>query len=210
MSEDKIAYLSKRDPRLTKVIEEIGPIGIFPKEDPFIFLTHEITGQMLSNKIRAVILGRLYTLCDNEITPERILALDISEMRSCGMSLRKCETIKDLATAIVEGKIDLYGMDDFSDEDVVRTLTSIKGIGQWTSKMFLMFYLRREDLVPYEDGAFMQAFKWLYGYKNPSTETVKRRCRKWSPYSTFASTYMYIALDKGLTKIPVEEFLGRM
>ena len=90
----------------------------------------------------------------------------------------------------------------------MKQLMSIKGVGIWTSKMYLMFFLKREDILPVEDVAFLQAFKWLYGYKNPSSLTVERRCKKWKPYSSIAARYMYIALDSGLTKIPVSEFLS--
>ncbi len=210
MSKDKIAYLSKRDYRLAKVIEQIGSLTVQKYDDPFAFLVHEIIGQMLSDKVRNVIIGRFDALLNGNINPYNVLNLNEEQMCKCGMSLRKCNSIKDLAHAVSNGRIDLNILQEKTDEEVISILTSIKGIGVWTAKMFLLFYLGREDILPLEDAAFMQSFKWLYGYKNPSKETVIRRCTKWKPYSSMAARYMYRALDTGLTKIPTSIFIPNL
>ena len=210
MDVDRIKYLTDRDFRLARVIEEIGELPLYKPEDPFIFLVYEIIGQMLSDKVRDVLIKRFQELSGGYISPEHVLELDIHQMSMCGLSLRKCNSIRDLASAILRGELDLTCLDSLSDKEVTEKLTQIKGIGNWTSKMFLLFYLQREDILPVEDAAFMQAFRWLYGYKNPSEETVKRRCAQWSPYSSLASRYMYRALDTGLTKRPIHEFLGNL
>lgn len=207
MTTDKIKYLSERDYRLSKVIENIGEISLYKPTDPFSFLVYEIIGQMMSDKVRDVLSERFSKLCGNRITPECVVALDIHDISMCGLSLRKCNTIHDLAQAIIDKRINLFELASLSDEEVAKTLTQIKGIGRWTSNMFLLFYLQREDILPVEDAAFMQSFRWLYGYKNPSPETVRRRCAKWRPYSSLASRYMYRALDTGLVKKPVHELL---
>ena len=210
MFETEIQYLAPRDYRLLRVIETVGDIDAYKPDDPFVFLVYEIIGQMLSDKVRDVLIGRFNNLLGGEITPERVLNVDIKEMSMCGMSLRKCTSIKELANSVLCGDINLNTMEQLTDDEVTAVLTKIKGIGQWTSKMFLLFYLQRKDILPVEDAAFMQAFKWLYGYKNPSVETVKKRCSKWSPYSSVAARYMYRALDTGLTKIPIHVFLGKL
>lgn len=210
MTQSAIEYLSKKDLRLAKVIETIGPLPSYEPKAPFRFLVHEIIGQMLSDSVREVIIARFDRLCEGIITPEHILTIELHQMSLCGMSMRKCNTIRDLAVSILQNRIDLDALGALEDGEVVNVLTQIKGIGLWTSKMFLLFYLQREDILPIEDAAFMQAFRWLYSYKNPAPETVKRRCAKWSPYSSIASRYMYRALDSGLTKIPVHEFLGKL
>lgn len=210
MSAEIVAYLSERDFRLSRVIETVGPLPDIKPNDPFVFLVHEIIGQMLSDKVRDVLINRFHTLCGEQITPSHVLDLEINRMSTCGISLRKCNSIKSLALAINAGTIDLGNLRDKTNEEVTSILTQIKGIGQWTSKMFLLFYLNRDDILPVEDAAFMQAFRWLYGYKNPSTKTVIRRCAKWRPYSSLASRYMYRALDTGLTKLPLQEFLGNL
>ena len=83
---------------------------------------------------------------------------------------------------------------------MIKELTKIKGIGVWTAKMYLLFVLNREDILPYEDVAFLQGFSWAYETKDLSPATVKKKCRKWKPYSSIAARYLYRALDTGLTK----------
>ena len=87
-----------------------------------------------------------------------------------------------------------------TDDEVMRKLTSIRGIGNWSAKMYLIFALDRKDILPYEDTAFLQAYSWLYKTNDYSPEAVKKRCKKWKPYSSIAARYMYRALDMGLTK----------
>lgn len=87
-----------------------------------------------------------------------------------------------------------------SDQEIIRELTSIKGIGIWTAKMYLIFVLDRPNVLPYEDGAFLQAYRWAYKTDNLSPDAIKKKCKKWSPYSSIAARYLYRALDTGLTK----------
>lgn len=94
-------------------------------------------------------------------------------------------------------------MSTLNDADVIKQLTPIKGIGQWTAKMYLIFVLNREDILPIEDVAFLQSYKWLYKTNDVSKESIQKKCRKWKPYSSIAARYMYRALDIGLIK---EEF----
>lgn len=203
----KIAYLKEKDFRLARVIDEIGVIKIQSINDPFSFLLSEVVGQLLSAQVREVIFNRLILLCDGHVTPDKILSLDTASLTNCGMSLRKANCIQDIARAIKNGTLVFNDLSDMSDEDVAQTLMRIKGIGVWTAKMYLLFFLQREDILPYEDGAFMQSFRWLYGFKNPSKETVIKRCKKWKPYSSLAARYLYRALDNGLTKQPIGTFL---
>lgn len=107
----------------------------------------------------------------------------------------------------MSNSFDFSSLTDLSDEEAFRQLTSIKGIGHWTAKMYLLFFLKREDILPYEDVAFIQAYKWLYSARVTKRESVIRRCRKWKPYSSLAARYLYRALDDGLTKIPIKDFL---
>lgn len=94
------------------------------------------------------------------------------------------------------------------DKEVMKVLTSIKGIGNWTAKMYLLFFLKREDILPYEDGAFLQAYKCLYNTKIVKPESIARKCKKCKPYTSIGARYMYRALDTGLTKIPISDFLN--
>lgn len=207
--ENKIAYLKAADYRLAKVIETIGDLDLHEHSDSYRFIVDEIIGQMLSASVRKVLITRLETLCNNNVNPETVCALRIEDLRSIGLSNSKSSFILDLSKKVVEKELDFSSLPQLSDEEVIKYLMSIKGVGIWTSKMYLLFFLKRDDVLPVEDVAFLQAFKWLYDIKAPSRSTIERRCKKWHPYSSIASRYMYRALDTGLTKIPVSVFLEK-
>lgn len=87
-----------------------------------------------------------------------------------------------------------------SDEQIIKRLTSIHGIGNWTAKMYLIFVLNRPDILPFEDGAVLQVYGWMYKTDNCTKTSITKRCKKWKPYSSLASRYLYRALDYGFTK----------
>ena len=87
------------------------------------------------------------------------------------------------------------------DEEVIKELTSIRGIGKWTAKMYLLFVLDRQDILPIEDGAFLQSYKCLYKKDDISKISIGKKCKKWKPYSSVAARYLYRALDIGMTKL---------
>lgn len=196
-----VQYLCKKDKRLAKVISMVGPITYTTHVDePYAFLVHEIIEQMLSKKAGACIYERLVALCGGHVNPSVITELSDEELKSIGTSINKVRCIRSLTESIICGSIDFNRIQLLTNDEVIKELTSIKGIGHWTSKMFLIFVLNRDDILPYEDVAFLQSFKWLY--KTPETDetTVKKKCHKWKPYSSIAARYMYQALDNGLTK----------
>ena len=207
---ESLDHLQKVDKRLSKVIERIGVLEYHSYNDSgdgFVFLVREIVGQMISSKVKKVLYNRLLELCANEITPCRISALSIEDLRGIGLSKSKSEYIINLANWTKEGSINFSALNQLSDENIIKSLTAIKGIGNWTAKMYLIFFLQREDVLPYEDGAFLQAYKWLYNTKKTTPESISRKCKKWKPYQSIGARYMYQALDRGLTKIPLKEFL---
>ena len=126
------------------------------------FLTREIVGQMISVSVKKVILCRLEGLFHTNITAEAISELTIEQLRNIGLSKAKSEYILNLAQIAIREEIDFNGLAELPDDKVLETLMSIKGIGSWTAKMYQLFFLQREDVLPYEDGAFLQAYKWLY------------------------------------------------
>ena len=210
ISEEVLDYLKKSDSRLRRVIEEIGDLQINSynsTSDEFHFLVREIVGQMISSGVKKVLLQRLQLLCDNNICPETLANLTVEQLRSIGLSNAKSSYIHNLAILVYSNAIDFDYINTLKDEDVIKELTKIKGIGKWTSKMYLIFFLQRENILPYEDGAFLQAYKWLYNTKNVEPESISRKCRKWKPYQSIGARYMYQALDRGLTKIPLKDFL---
>ncbi len=208
---DVIEYLKKQDSRLSKVIDRIGELDYTTYNnhtDSFLFLVREIVGQMISSNVKKVLFSRLVLLCDNAITPTTICNLNVEDLRKIGLSFSKSDYILNLAFLVKKGDINFELIDKLPDNEVLKALTSIKGIGNWTAKMYLIFYLKREDVLPYEDGAFLQSYKWLYNTKVIKPESIIKRCKKWKPYSSIGARYMYRALDTGLTKIPIKVFLG--
>ncbi len=191
---------------MAKVIDMIGDITCNSHIDGYSFIIEEIVGQMLSDKVADVIAERLYKLCGGKLTPETIGRLCAADLRGIGLSNAKSQYILFFNQAIENGELVLDDLKDWPDEVVMKKLMSVRGIGSWTSKMYLLFVLKRNDVLPYEDGAFMAAYRWLYNTKLTKPEDVKKRCKKWSPYASIGARYMYRALDSGLTKRPFKEY----
>lgn len=200
-----IQYLCKRDKRLAKVISMVGPISYVPhnRDETFPFLVHEIIEQMLSIKAGKKIYARLEDLCDGQVSPELVNQLSDDEIRSIGTSNSKVRCIRGLTEAIMSGNLDFKNIQTLSDKEILKKLTRLYGIGIWTAKMYLIFVLDRQDVLPYEDVAFLTSYKWAYKAEDVSPESIKKKCRKWSPYSSIAARFLYRALDAGMTK---EEF----
>lgn len=196
----ELCFLSKRDKRLAAIISSIGPICYNLHDDGYEFLVHEIIEQMLSVKAASRISARLTDMCDGKIATDSISRLSIEELRQTGMSQAKAQYIKILTEAILNDQLILQELESKTDQDVIQELTALRGIGNWTAKMYLIFVLDRPDVLPYEDGAFLQAYRWLYNTEDCKPESIKKKCKKWSPYSSTAARYLYRALDSGMTK----------
>ena len=198
-----IQYLCKKDKRLAKVISMVGPITYELHSDPYDFLVHEIIEQMLSVKAGNKIYSRLVDLCDGSITPEKVTALSDAEIKSIGTATSKVNFIRNLTTTVMNNEINFSSLETLSDGEVFHELTKLKGIGKWTANMYLIFVLNRLDILPTNDVAFLQAYQWLYKTDDRTEKTVLKKCKKWKPYSSIASRYLYRALDGGFTR---EEF----
>lgn len=201
---ESIQYLCKKDKRLAKVISMVGDISYQPHdEDPYSFIVHEIIEQMLSIKAGAKIYGRLEEMCGGKVTPETVNALSEEEIRTTGTSSSKARYIKGITEEVLAGRLVFEEIAKMSDEQAYKKLLALKGIGSWTVKMYLIFVLDRQDILPTEDVAFLQSYKWMYKTDDVSKHSVLKKCKKWSPYSSIAARYLYRALDMGFTK---EEF----
>lgn len=200
----EIQYLCKKDKRLAKVISMIGPITYETHdEDPYKFLVHEIIEQMISIKAGNIIFSRLVDLCDGEITPSQLNKLTNEQIKSIGTASSKVSYLRSITNAALSGELDFNSLKKMNDSDVFKYLTSFKGIGKWTANMYLIFVLNRMDILPTNDAAFLQSYEWLYKTTDRSEISIRNKCKKWKPYSSIASRYLYRALDSGLTK---EEF----
>lgn len=195
-----VQYLCKKDKRLAKLIDMVGEIEYRTQPDCFARLVRSIINQMLSNKAAYVIGSRVAALCGGSITPENLLKLDREQLRGAGLSYTKADNILGIAKAATDGSLDFTSFPDMTDEEVMKELTRLRGIGTWSAKMFLIFTLNRMDVLPYEDVAFLQTYAWLYKTDDLQPAAVIKRCKKWKPYCSIAARYFYYALDMGLTK----------
>jgi len=195
-----IQYLAKKDKRLAKLFSMIGPLTYQVADDPYQFLVEAIIGQMLSNKVADVLASRLSTLCHGSINLNTINKLNDQQIRSIGISNSKVSYIRNLTVAIENSDLNLASFEMLTDSDVLKQLTSVRGIGNWTAKMYLIFVLDRQDILPYEDMAFIQAYQWLSKANNIDSKTLTLKCQKWKPYTTIAARYLYQAINQGLTK----------
>lgn len=201
MDTASIQYLCERDKRLAKVISMVGPITYSPHGDiPYRFLIQEIIEQMLSVKAGHKIFSRLEDLCAGNVNPDTIVALTDEQIRSTGTSNAKVEYIRNLTNALESGNLSFDKLSRMSDKDVIREMTKIRGIGTWTAKMYLMFVLNRPDILPVEDGAFLQGYRWAYKTDDCKPASIAKKCKKWKPYSSISARFLYRALDMGMTK----------
>lgn len=196
----EIQALCEADASLALVIRHYGDLSYTLHPDPFAHTVENIIGQMLSSKAADAIAARLYKLCGGELTPVAILRLDTLSLRGIGLSGQKSEYIM-LMAALLQNKPDFFdALVHLPDEEVIKKLTALRGLGPWSAKMYLIFVLNRLDVLPYEDGAFLQAYKWLYATEDVKLPSIIKRCEMWKPYSSLAARYLYRALDSGLTR----------
>jgi DNA-3-methyladenine glycosylase II len=189
--------LAQADPVLGGLIARLGAIRIPLSEDYFASLASAIVGQQLSGRVADVIWDRLKTLLGGSVTPESLLAASDAEMRAVGMSNAKVRYVKALSEAVTDGALQLDALDALDDDTVVRELTAVKGIGRWTAEIFLIFSLGRPDIYSCGDGGLQRAFQWLYGME-PTRENLLRVSGVWQPYRTYASLYLWEAINRKL------------
>ena len=203
----ELLYLRRCDEQLDFAIQLIGDLEYRLHPDPFVHFMDTIIGQMLSNKVGDVISERFRSICKGTVTPEVVSTLTIDDLRAIGLSRDKSGYLLNFAKYINENPGYFDRLSRMSDEDILKNLQSHRGIGGWSSKMYAIFVLDRQDILPFEDGAFLQSFKWLYGVdeKNRNHPVIRKMCEKWSPYSSLAARYMYRVLDNGFVKRDINE-----
>ncbi|NIS30967.1 MAG: DNA-3-methyladenine glycosylase 2 family protein, partial [Actinobacteria bacterium] len=169
-----------------------GPIVVEPHPEPFERLVTSIVNQQLSGESAAAIHGRLTDRF--EITPEALLAADQDALRETGLSGSKVDYVKSVAEAFQDGRIDPDRLAAMDDDEVVDALTEVRGVGVWTAKMFMMFVLGREDVFPVEDLGIRRGMERLFGDDIERAWMVERAA-EWAPYRTYASRYLWRAVD---------------
>ena len=187
--ETEIRYLQKKDKKLCAAIDRIGMIQREVNPDLFSALVESVVGQQISSKAATTVRNRLFTLCG--LKQERLHSLTIEEIQACGMSLRKARYIKGIAEAAATKAVDFDALIEKSDHEIIEALTKLKGIGVWTAEMLLIFSLMRPDIVSYSDLAIRRGMMNLYGHKELPKDRFQRYARRYSPYGSVASLYLW-------------------
>jgi DNA-3-methyladenine glycosylase II len=198
------AHLRKADPVMARLIDDYG--GPLPEEEDsrgrpqehYAAIVRSIAGQQLSVKAARSIWNRLVDRFGGTApTPEQILADDPEELRAaCGFSRAKVAYLRSLAEHVISGELELEKLPDLDDATVMAELTAVKGIGEWTAQMFLMFTLHRPDVLPTGDLGVRNAVKQAYGLETPPTpKELEEIGAAWAPYRTRASLYLWRSLD---------------
>jgi DNA-3-methyladenine glycosylase II len=191
-------HLMRCDSKLADVIKRVGPCKLhaFAPRDPFEALCMSIASQQLSVKAADTIFGRFRDLFpDRRPTPEHVMTLDDDRIRAAGFSRPKVAFLKDLASHVIDGRLDLAGLTKHSDDEVMRQLIAVKGIGRWTAEIFLIFRLGRPDILPADDLGLMNAVHRVYKLrKRPDPKKLRKMGEAWKPYRSVASWYLWQSL----------------
>lgn len=190
--------LSISDPRIGSLINEYGPPKFNLITNYYESLVRSIVYQQLSIRAAGTIYERLISLFKSTKfpNPEEVLAISPTALRSVGLSNQKVNYIRDLSEKWYQGQLDLSNIDSMTDEQISKELIKVKGIGQWTADMFLMFTLLRPDVFPYGDLAIQKGFK-IFNNMNrlPTLQEMEIKAEQWRPYRTIAAWYLWKIVD---------------
>lgn len=197
--------LAAADPTMAALIERVGKIDIATRmkrrkeerpEDPYGALLRAIVGQQLSTKAARTIYLRVVDLFGGTTpTPEQLLEASEEDLRGCGLSGRKTEYVRDLAAHVVSGELELGRLDQLGDEEVVEEIVAVRGLGQWTAEMFLLFHLQRPDVLSGGDLGIRKAIQIEYELEEMPTPTrVVEIGEPWRPHRSLASLYLWESL----------------
>jgi DNA-3-methyladenine glycosylase II len=176
--------LAKRDPVMAAIMRAHPKVFMMPRGEPFFTLARAIVGQQISVKAAQTVWNRVLIAADGRpgrLAAPVVIALDPAALRGCGLSQRKTEYIRDLATRFVDGHIRPRRWQAMDDEAVIAELVAVKGIGRWTAEMFLMFNLGRPDVLPVDDLGVRNAARRLYRMRKmpDATKAARSRCKRW-------------------------------
>lgn len=194
---DAIQYLCKVDSNLEKIIKIVGKYSINIRNDPFQSLVESIIYQQLAGRAANAIYNRFINYYNNkQITPARILNSPNDNLKKVGLSNRKIDYLKNLASHVYDGRINLEELPKMNDEEIINKLVNVKGIGRWTSEMFLIFSLGRQDILPVTDLGVRKAIQKVYSLPElPKPNTMMEIAKPWRPYRTIATWYLWKSLS---------------
>jgi DNA-3-methyladenine glycosylase II len=192
-------HLSKHDSVLAEIISNSPPCTIRPHENYYQELVESIISQQLSVKAARSILGKFLGLFDGKFPkPEQILGKSVEELRTAGLSNAKAAYVRDLAQHVLDNTLNLSILNTLSNEEIIGELVAVKGIGEWTAHMFLMFAMGRLDILAHGDLGIKNGIQKLYGLSSLPTPTEVQELavkNSWHPYESVACWYIWQSLD---------------
>lgn len=197
--EKETDYLKSRDEILAGVIEQVGHIDREVDTDLFSAVVHQIIGQQISMKAQATIWKRMQDDM-GEVTPETIKKAGAANLQSYGMTFRKAEYLTDFANKVQDKSIDLDSLWKKPDEQVIKELSALKGIGVWTAEMILLFCMQRPDVFSYGDMAIKRGLQILYGHSQIDRKLFEEYRRLFSPCCSVASFYLWAVAGGAISK----------
>ncbi len=188
--QEHIEYLKKKDKKLASAIEQIGEVKREVRPDVFAALIHSIVGQQISLAAQHTVWKRV---CDKlgHVNAQNILALSDDELQSLGLSFRKVSYMKNVAQKVHDKEFDIEALNSMSNEEVIKALSSLNGIGVWTAEMILLFAMQRPDILSFGDYAIQKGLRMLYRHKKIDKEKFAKIHKRYSPYASLASLYLW-------------------
>ena len=194
-----LRHLRKNDPVLKAVIARVGVLKIELQPDAFTRLARAIVGQQISRAAARSVWMKLEGLRPNgrgKLRPEHIVRATDAVIRSCGVSQNKLLSLRDLAAHLIDKRVNPQQFPRMDNEEIIAALIPIRGIGRWTAEMYLMFGLGRPDVLPVDDLGLQNAIMKAYRLKKrPDAKKIRTHAKKWAPYETVASFYLWRSLD---------------
>ena len=192
--------LARTDPVMAGIMRAHPKIFLARRGEAFLTLARAIVGQQISVKAAQSVWDRVVA-CAGDVTPEKILSKQRSELRACGLSDRKTEYIADLAQHFADGSIHVQRWGEMADEDIIAELVQVRGVGRWTAEMFLIFNLLRPDVFPLDDLGLQKGIRVAY-FRNRKValSTLRKLGESWRPWRSVATWYLWRSLDP----VPVE------
>ncbi len=190
------SYLSSADSTLSDLIDRFGShCELSISRTPYDDIARSIVSQQLSARAARTIKSRICKIVGNPIEPDKIAKIPLKRLKRAGLSTSKSEYIKELASKVVSGDLDLHKLQKLPNQEVIEKLVEQKGIGLWTAQMFLIFACGRTDVLATKDAGLRRAIQLFYGREINSDEEFQSFAEPWKPYRSFASLYLWKALD---------------
>jgi DNA-3-methyladenine glycosylase II len=200
--EKGVRHLRRKDPAMRDLIKRLGPLDMEARRrgrpaDAYGALLRSIVGQQLSTKAARSIYERVTGLFGGKTpSPEALLAVDADALRGAGLSRAKVLYMRSLAEHVIDGSLELDRLNELPDEEIIAELTAVKGIGEWSAHMFLIFHLQRPDVLPVGDLGVRNAARQVYGLDElPKPAELIELGEPWRPYRSLASLYLWRSLD---------------